>query len=124
MPASLPASCLTMAPRLDTLESFNRKPLSEMDVNNGNKLEEVNKLKSPRALKQTRQSVTPKSDCDIETMLKTLEEQLVTLLKSKPGREMACSGILFDKIIYSACISILTIYLLLRCPKTIPNFPE
>lgn len=98
MPASLPASCLTMAPRLDMLESFNRKPLSEMDMNNGHKIEDVMKIQSPRKAKQSRPSITPKSDCDIDTMLKTLEEQLVALLQTKPGREMACSGKLFCKI--------------------------
>jgi polo-like kinase 1 len=92
MPASLPVSCLTMAPRLDMLESFNRKPLSEMNLNNSLSIEEIYKQSSPRKAKQNGQNTAQKADHDIDNMLKTLKEQLEALLKSKPGKEMACSG--------------------------------
>lgn len=91
MPASLPASCLTMAPRLDMLESFNRKPLTEM--NNSLKIEEVGRVQaSPRKVKPLNPNQTQRADHDIDNMLKSLEEQLSLLLKAKPGRDMASSG--------------------------------
>ncbi|XP_031787357.1 serine/threonine-protein kinase polo isoform X2 [Nasonia vitripennis] len=95
MPASLPASCLTMAPRLDMLESFNRKPLSEM--NNSLKIEEVGRVQpSPRKVKQINPNQTQRADHDIDNMLKNLEEQLSILLKAKPGRDMASSDEMTD----------------------------
>lgn len=83
-----------MAPRLDTLESFNRKPLGEVDMNNSVNIEEV-KLLSPRKTgKQNGRPSTQKADLDIDSLLKTLQEQLAILMKAKPGREMKTSGML------------------------------
>ncbi|XP_011494158.1 PREDICTED: serine/threonine-protein kinase polo [Ceratosolen solmsi marchali] len=99
MPTSLPVSCLTMAPRLDMLESFNRKPLSEMNFNNSLNIEDIYRVKSsPRKAKQNGQNTAQKADHDIDNMLKTLKEQLEVLLKSKPGKEMACSDEMTDPI--------------------------
>lgn len=95
MPTSLPVSCLTMAPRLDMLELYNRKPLSEMDVNNGEKVDLISsrKLQSPRKMNKTDVlNESQKYDPDINKMLQTLKELLGTLLKSKSPKEMASSG--------------------------------
>ncbi|XP_014221745.1 serine/threonine-protein kinase polo [Trichogramma pretiosum] len=87
MPASLPSSCLTMAPRLDMLEALARKPLAQKDMNNSPQVDEISKLQSPRKLKNY-MSNAQKQELHIETMLKSLQEQLGNLLKSKPGRKM------------------------------------
>ncbi|KAJ8687080.1 hypothetical protein QAD02_022874 [Eretmocerus hayati] len=97
MPASLPDTCLTMPPRLDALESYNRKPLSEMDVNNSPKIMEDGKgQQSPRKAKQNGNANVPKTDHDIEKMLKALEEQLTSVLKSKPSKNVASTDEMTD----------------------------
>lgn len=35
LPTSLPESCLTMAPRFDQTPAGNRKPLNDMNIDNG-----------------------------------------------------------------------------------------
>lgn len=96
MPSSLPTSCLTMAPRLDTLETYNRKPLSEMDMNHSPKIDELNNKNQPSPRKAIKQNGTIKDpqkvDNEIENGLKNLKEQLASVIKSKPGKEMSSSG--------------------------------
>lgn len=96
-----------MAPRLDTLESYNRKPLSEM--NNSLKIDEIGRIQpSPRKPKAHNPNQTQKPDHDIDSMLKNLEEQLAELLKSKPGKEMVSLGKIClkisDSVLYSHSI--------------------
>ena len=108
MPASLPVSCLTMAPRLDMLESFNRKPLTEKDMNNSPIIIQDNgkENQSPCKNKQNYQA-SQKSDHDIDTMLKNLEDQLKTVFKHKPDREMGSSGMIISfTLIKKTCVSI------------------
>ncbi|XP_033208074.1 serine/threonine-protein kinase polo [Belonocnema kinseyi] len=111
LPLSLPLSCLTMAPRLDTLESHNnRKPLSEMNMNNYNSGEsgdivfrvpsspQRNKFASPtskaKASAEQGQLVNDvqKQNQENKRMLATLKEQLHGVLKSKPAQKLASSA--------------------------------
>ncbi|XP_058800159.1 serine/threonine-protein kinase polo [Phymastichus coffea] len=99
MPSSLPVSCLTMAPRLDMLKTHNRKPLSEMDLNNSPKIEDVtdkNQLSLRKTIKQNDQNVIHKTDQYIDNSLRTLKKQLASVLKSKPEKEMSCSDEMTD----------------------------
>ncbi|XP_051157827.1 serine/threonine-protein kinase polo [Leptopilina boulardi] len=106
LPQSLPLSCLTMAPRLDTLEMHNnRKPLSEMNMNNYNAGDaevfkiptspQRNKLLSPlNKLKATEVNTNDvqKINQENKRMLQALKEQLHGVLKSKPAQKMASSA--------------------------------
>ncbi|XP_071557610.1 serine/threonine-protein kinase polo [Temnothorax nylanderi] len=97
MPASLPLSCLTMAPRLDTLELHcNRKPLSEMNLNGYSEQEIFPRVpNSPsRKAKFNNEIIEPQrgGNLDIRKMLQTLKEQIAVVLKTKPARETASSS--------------------------------
>lgn len=106
LPQSLPLSCLTMAPRLDTLEMHNnRKPLSEMNMNNYNTGEsdvfkiptspQRNKLLSPSNKMKSVEIQTndvQKINHENKRMLQALKEQLHGVLKSKPAQKMASSA--------------------------------
>ncbi|CAK9798983.1 Serine/threonine-protein kinase polo [Anthophora quadrimaculata] len=97
LPASLPLSCLTMAPRLDMLEMHNqRKPLCEMNTNVGGEGQDfvfrvpsspAHKTKPADAISEAQ-----KINLDIRQMLETLREQLAAVLKSKPSRETTSSA--------------------------------
>lgn len=89
MPTSLPVSCLTMAPRADTLEMFNhRKPLTENNYP-GKEGDEVFIVPtSPaRKAKPVEGVKDQKMSAEIRKMLITLREQLGTVIKVKPARE-------------------------------------
>lgn len=96
LPLSLPLSCLTMAPRLDTLESHNqRKPLSEMNQNEADDkavfrlpISPARKIKGIETLSETQ-----KSGRDIRKMLITLKEQVAAVLLTNPAREDASSAV-------------------------------
>ncbi|XP_043470480.1 serine/threonine-protein kinase polo [Leptopilina heterotoma] len=106
LPQSLPLSCLTMAPRLDALELHNnRKPLSEMNMNNYNAgeaevfkvpaspqrnkiLSPANKLKASEVNSNDVQRINQEN----KRMLQALKEQLHGVLKSKPAQKMASSA--------------------------------
>ncbi|KAL6254638.1 hypothetical protein P5V15_013945 [Pogonomyrmex californicus] len=97
MPTSLPLSCLTMAPRLDMLESHcNRKPLGEMNLN-GYSEQEILACRVPnspsRKTKSNNEIIEPQRvSHDIRKMLHTLKDQLAAVLKAKPARETASSA--------------------------------
>lgn len=97
MPTSLPLSCLTMAPRLDMLESHcNRKPLGEMNLN-GYTEQEILASRVPnsplRKGKLSTEIVEPQRvGHDIKKMLYTLKEQLAAVLKFKPSKDVTSSG--------------------------------
>ena len=97
MPTSLPLSCLTMAPRLDMLESHcNRRPLGEMNLN-GYTEQEILSCRVPnspsRKIKSNEITNEPQRvNLDIRTMLQTLKEQIGIVLKSKPARETISSA--------------------------------
>ncbi|KAK0096643.1 hypothetical protein PV326_004840 [Microctonus aethiopoides] len=96
LPLSLPLSCLTMAPRLDTLESHNqRKPLSEMNQNEADDkavfrlpVSPARKIKGIETLSETQ-----KSGRDIRKMLITLKEQVAAVLLTNPARQDASSAV-------------------------------
>ncbi|KAK0084064.1 hypothetical protein PV325_007665 [Microctonus aethiopoides] len=96
LPLSLPLSCLTMAPRLDTLESHNqRKPLSEMNQNEADDkavfrlpVSPARKIKGIETLSETQ-----KSGRDIRKMLITLKEQVAAVLLTNPERQDASSAV-------------------------------
>ncbi|KAK0161583.1 hypothetical protein PV327_010039 [Microctonus hyperodae] len=96
LPLSLPLSCLTMAPRLDTLESHNqRKPLSEMNQNEADDkavfrlpISPARKVKGIETLSETQ-----KSGRDIRKMLITLKEQVAAVLLTNPARQDASSAV-------------------------------
>lgn len=97
MPASLPLSCLTMAPRLDMLEMHNqRKPLSEMNMNVGGEGQEslFKVPKSPARKTKPADSMNEvqRMNFDIKKMLQTLREQLAAVLKTMPSRETTMSA--------------------------------
>lgn len=96
LPTSLPLSCLTMAPRLDILESYcNRKPLGEMNLNGFSEQDIIacRVPNSPRKVKPVTEVIeTQKTYHDIKKMLYTLKEQLAVVLKAKPVREIASSA--------------------------------
>nr|XP_003699289.1 PREDICTED: serine/threonine-protein kinase polo [Megachile rotundata] len=97
MPVSLPLSCLTMAPRLDTLEMHNqRKPLSEMNTNIGGEGQDfifrVPVSPARKAKPADTMSEVQKLNHDIRKMQQTLREQLAGVLKSKPSRETTSSA--------------------------------
>ncbi|XP_014205549.1 serine/threonine-protein kinase polo [Copidosoma floridanum] len=96
MPVSLPASCLTMAPRLDMLEPMSRKPLSEMNYNNSPKIEDVLKKGSPHNANKIGQTNSKQPDHDIDSMLKSLEDQLFTVIKLKPREEVTSTDEMTD----------------------------
>lgn len=97
MPTSLPLSCLTMAPRLDMLESHcNRKPLGEMNLN-GFSEQDILASRMPNSpLRKTKLStevIEPQRvNLDIRKMLCTLKEQLAAVLKYKPSKDITSSG--------------------------------
>ncbi|GAB1868436.1 polo kinase [Camponotus japonicus] len=97
MPTSLPLSCLTMAPRLDMLESHcNRKPLGEMNLN-GFSEQDILASRMPNSpLRKTKLStevIEPQRvNHDIRKMLCTLKEQLAAVLKYKPSKDITSSG--------------------------------
>ncbi|XP_011301223.1 serine/threonine-protein kinase polo [Fopius arisanus] len=96
LPQSLPLSCLTMAPRLDTLETYNqRKPLSEMNHNEEGIDSPMFRLPgSPaRKTKQDGVSEVQRAGRDIKRMLITLKEQVGAVLTSKPARRDASSAV-------------------------------
>lgn len=141
LPQSLPLSCLTMAPRLDTLEMHNnRKPLSEMNMNNYNAGDaevfkiptspQRNKLLSPlNKLKATEVNTNDvqKINQENKRMLQALKEQLHGVLKSKPAQKMASSaGIKFLQSIIDIRLYILLIpiFIFFRSTKTLSNIPE
>lgn len=109
MPTNLPLSCLTMAPRLDVLESHcNRKPLGEMNLNGYS--EQIIACRVPnspsRKPKPNNEVVeSQRINLDIRTMLETLKDQIATVLKAKPARETASSAgtlkELLDSIIHN-----------------------
>ncbi|KAJ9579498.1 hypothetical protein L9F63_004846, partial [Diploptera punctata] len=92
LPAQLPASCLTVAPRADKLEkAVSRKPLLEVNANNDN-------ATSSQVIKKG--STNPGDDSPVEDhatdsctaaearrYLQTLQNQLTALLKKNPGRD-------------------------------------
>lgn len=91
LPTSLPLSCLTMAPRLDALESHcNRKPLGEMNFNGCSEADiiafRVPGSPSRKPAKPTDVEIQ-RMNHDIKMMLHTLKEQLAVVLKAKPARE-------------------------------------
>lgn len=101
MPTSLPLSCLTMAPRLDVLESHcNRKPLGEMNLNGFSEQDLIayRVPNSPRKVKPTGE-ITERASHDIKKMLYTLKEQLATVLLSRPARRMISSTGRIDTLI-------------------------
>ncbi|XP_029164581.1 serine/threonine-protein kinase polo isoform X2 [Nylanderia fulva] len=98
MPTSLPLSCLTMAPRLDMLESHcNRKPLGEMNLN-GYSEQDILASRVPNSpLRKAKLSAEvveqpQRINHDIKKMLYTLKEQLTAVLKYKPAKDVTCSG--------------------------------
>ncbi|XP_076290664.1 serine/threonine-protein kinase polo isoform X2 [Lasioglossum baleicum] len=96
MPASLPLSCLTMAPRLDMLEMHNqRKPLSEMNTNIiGEGQDFVFRVpNSPGRKTKPQETVNEvqKLSHDIKNMLQILKEQLAAVLKANLSRETTLS---------------------------------
>ncbi|XP_072763488.1 serine/threonine-protein kinase polo [Anoplolepis gracilipes] len=97
MPTSLPLSCLTMAPRLDMLESHcNRKPLGEMNLN-GYSEQDILASRVPnsplRKAKLNAEIMEPQRvNHDIKKMLYTLKEQLAAVLKFKPAKDITSSG--------------------------------
>jgi len=109
MPTSLPLSCLTMAPRLDMLESHcNRKPLGEMNLN-GYAEQEILACRVPnspsRKTKPSNEIAEPTYsqmvNRDVRKMLQTLKEQIGVVLKTKPARETVSSaGMLEDFLFY------------------------
>ncbi|XP_074115253.1 serine/threonine-protein kinase polo [Cotesia typhae] len=90
MPRSLPLSCLTMAPRVDTLETYNRKPLSEMNQNEEDDKGTFRVPKSPAPRIGTKESDSQtdaqRSSRNVKRMLITLKEQVTAVLAAKPGR--------------------------------------
>lgn len=129
-----------MAPRLDTLEMHNnRKPLSEMNMNNYNTGEsdvfkiptspQRNKLLSPSNKMKSVEIQTndvQKINHENKRMLQALKEQLHGVLKSKPAQKMASSaGIgLFQSIIdIRLFIILIPIFLLSRSSTSLSNFP-
>ncbi|EFN89665.1 Serine/threonine-protein kinase polo [Harpegnathos saltator] len=93
LPTSLPLSCLTMAPRVDMLESHcNRKPLGEMNFNGCSETDiitfRVPSSPSRKPAKPTDVNEMQRMNHDIKKMLHTLKEQLATVLKAKPAREI------------------------------------
>lgn len=92
MPTSLPLSCLTMAPRADTLELYcNRKPLGEMNLNGYTDTGIIRELNSPVRKTKLAATEAQRVNLDIRQMLHTLREQLAVVLKSKPTKETASS---------------------------------
>ena len=97
MPTSLPLSCLTMAPRLDMLESHcNRKPLGEMNLN-GYSEQDILASRVPNSpLRKAKLSTevieSQRVNHDIKKMLYTLKEQLTAVLKYKPAKDITSSG--------------------------------
>lgn len=108
MPTSLPLSCLTMAPRLDMLESHcNRKPLGEMNLN-GYSEQDILASRVPnsplRKAKLSAETIEQpqRINHDIKKMLHTLKDQLTVVLKYKPAKDITCSeGQLGNKTIIS-----------------------
>lgn len=96
MPTSLPLSCLSMAPRLDTLELYNRKPLSEKNMNVGGDGQDFvfRVPNSPARKTKPADSANEvqRMNLDIRKMLQTLKEQLAAVLKSKPNRVTTSSA--------------------------------
>lgn len=90
MPRSLPLSCLTMAPRVDTLETYNRKPLSEMNQNEEDDKGQFRIPKSPAprigSKESESQTDAQRSGRNVKRMLITLKEQVTAVLAAKPGR--------------------------------------
>ncbi|XP_018392373.1 PREDICTED: serine/threonine-protein kinase polo [Cyphomyrmex costatus] len=97
LPTSLPLSCLTMAPRLDMLESHcNRKPLGEMNLN-GYTEQDILSCRVPsspsRKTKPNSEIAEPQRvNLDIRKMLQTLKEQIGSVLRTKPARESVSSA--------------------------------
>ncbi|XP_034938554.1 serine/threonine-protein kinase polo [Chelonus insularis] len=83
LPKSLPLSCLTTAPRMDTLQNFNRKPLIELQTG---KLIPAPTSPASKAPKESEIMVYHTSEKDVKKMLITLYEQITQVLKSRPGR--------------------------------------
>lgn len=96
MPTNLPLSCLTMAPRLDVLESHcNRKPLGEMNLNGYS--EQIIACRVPNSPSRKPKPATEviesqRITLDIKKMLETLKEQIAIVLKTKPARETVSSA--------------------------------
>ncbi|XP_036143219.1 serine/threonine-protein kinase polo isoform X2 [Monomorium pharaonis] len=96
MPTSLPLSCLSMAPRLDMLESHcNRRPLGEMNLN-GYSEQDILASRVPnsplRKIKPSNEVEPQGIKLDIRKMLQTLKEQIACVLKTKPAREIISSA--------------------------------
>lgn len=102
MPTSLPLSCLTMAPRLDMLESHcNRKPLVEMNLNGYSEQDILSSRvpNSPSRKTKPNEIIEPQRvNLDIRKMLQTLREQIAMVLKTKPAREMVSSAGMLEEI--------------------------
>ncbi|XP_066581564.1 serine/threonine-protein kinase polo [Prorops nasuta] len=91
LPTSLPLSCLTMAPRLDTLELFNqRKPLSEMNCNSIIEVDELVSRKNSPARKtnsaKSGMSEVQRATHNVKKMLQTLRDQLGAIVNAKTTR--------------------------------------
>ncbi|KAF7993146.1 hypothetical protein HCN44_005927 [Aphidius gifuensis] len=110
MPQGLPLSCLTMAPRLDTLETHNqpRQPLHEKNQNGGGNGvsggvggvgvtgDHQFIVPSSPAICRPRPDIATeaqKSNRDIRKMLLTLKEQISSVLSARPARNDAASGV-------------------------------
>lgn len=92
MPQSLPLSCLTMAPRMDALESLNqRKPLIEMNQNNEQVTDPLFRVPVSPAPKNKTDLAVDKAGKDIRKMLITLKEQVAAVLQVNPARTNASS---------------------------------
>ncbi|XP_014467750.1 PREDICTED: serine/threonine-protein kinase polo [Dinoponera quadriceps] len=96
LPTSLPLSCLTMAPRLDVLESHcTRKPLGEMNFNGCTETDIITfrmpSSPSSKPAKPIDVNEVQKINHNIKKMLYTLKEQLAAVLKAKPARETVLS---------------------------------
>ncbi|KYN28013.1 PREDICTED: serine/threonine-protein kinase PLK1 [Trachymyrmex cornetzi] len=96
MPTSLPLSCLTMAPRLDMLESHcNRRPLGEMNLNGYTEQDILsNRVPNSPSRKAKPNEITEpqRVNLDIRKMLQTMKEQIGIVLKTKPAKEIISSA--------------------------------
>ncbi|KAJ9579499.1 hypothetical protein L9F63_004847 [Diploptera punctata] len=91
LPAQLPASCLTVAPRADRLEkAVSRKPLLEVNANNDNATSShVTKKGSanPGDGNPVEDNADSLTAAEARRYLQTLRNQLTALLKKNPGRD-------------------------------------
>lgn len=93
IPASLPCSCLTMAPRADQLEGgerdagINRKPLLEINENNDERVA-MTFLRKNLHDQITSAGFMPKNSAEYKSDILNLQAQLTQLLNDKPNRVM------------------------------------